>query len=181
MITDRAEELSRRLRAEGEATLAFFKTLTPAQWEWKIYPGNGPQEGGGQPIWTAKEVLAHFVAAEKGFHALVQDVMNGGSGAEPGLDVDTYNAITVNELRGQEVDVLLGQMAMVRERSAALVAGLSPEQLARRGRHPALGESTLDEMVRVIYHHNSLHLRDVRQALKPLGPTDPSLGRSPEA
>jgi hypothetical protein len=107
--------------------------------------------------------------------------MAGGAGAEPGLDVDSYNAVTVDELRGQEVEVLLGQMAMVRERSAALVSGLTPDQLARRGRHPALGEATLDEMARVIYHHNSLHLRDVRAALKPLASPGAGLVRPVEA
>lgn len=158
MTTYRPDELAARLKVEGEAVLAFFKGLSPDQWDQNIYSSGS--------VWTARDILAHFIAAEKGFHDLIQNVMNGGPGAGADIDVDAYNAATVRELRGQPVDVMLAQFAMVRERSAALVSALRPDQLTLRGRHPNLGESALDEMVRAIYHHNSLHLRDVRHALR---------------
>lgn len=150
--------------------LAFFKGLTPAQWNQEIYTNSHSQYSG----WKVRDVLAHFIAAEKGFHALIQNVMNGGQGAGAEVDIDAYNARTVDEMRGLDADMLLGQFAMVRERTAALVEALRLDQLALRGRHPNLGESALDEMIRAIYHHNSLHLRDVHQALKSsgAGPTD---------
>lgn len=161
MINYQPEELAVRLRSEGEAVQAYFNGLTPEQWNRELYASGAN--------WKVRDVLAHFIAAERGFHELIQNVMNGGPGAGSEINIDDYNAHTVGEMAGLDPQVMLAQFAMVRERTAALVDALSPEQLKQRGRHPNLGESALDEMVRAIYHHNSLHLRDIRQVLKTPG------------
>jgi hypothetical protein len=84
----------------------------------------------------------------------------------PEFDINAYNHQAVRALREKDITILLGQFAMVRERTVAMVRAFLPEQLERRGRHPYLGEVSLDEMIRAIYHHNSLHIRDVRRALR---------------
>lgn len=152
------EELSTRLRAEGEAVQAFFCGLPAAAWDQEVYSEN--------QRWLIRDLLAHFIAAEKGFQQLIENVRAGGSGVGLDFDVDEYNQRTVAELGGLEPGILIGQYAMVRERTAALVGGLSPEQLAYIGRHPAAGTLTLSAMVRIIYHHNNQHLRDIRRVLK---------------
>lgn len=155
------DALAARLKAEGEAVLAFFGSLSIPEWQRTVYGEEGP--------WQARDVLAHFCAAEQGFQQLLQDVAAGGGGVQPGFDINTYNRQSVDAMREQEPTILLGQFAMVRERTVALVNGFLPEQLARRGRHPFLGEVSLEEMIRAIYHHNSLHLRDVRRAQRSPG------------
>lgn len=152
------DELSKRLRAEGEAVLAFLNGLSPEDWNRTIYA-----EG---YAWCIRDLLAHFIAAEQGFQELIQNVASGGSGIAPDFAIDEYNHRTVAELGLLDLEVLVAQYAMVRERTAALVAGLSPQQLAQTGRHPAVGTAAVAEMVRMIYHHNNLHLRDVRRVLK---------------
>jgi hypothetical protein len=159
------DALASRLKVEGDAVQAYFASLSVAEWQRTVYGEEGP--------WQVRDVLAHFCAAEQGFQKLLQDVASGGDGALPGFDIDDYNRQTVAALREQEPAVLLGQFAMVRERTAAMVEGFLPEQLTRRGRHPYLGEVSLNEMIRAIYHHNSLHLRDVRRS-QPGGPGSPS-------
>lgn len=151
------DELGTRLRSEGEAVEGFFAHLTPAQWERPVY-----HDG---VMWCARDVLAHFIAAEQGFQELIQNVSNGGQGASEDFEIDAFNKRSVAALEGQDAPVLLGQFAMVRERTAAIVSALRSEQLTKRGRHPYLGVTSLDEMIRAIYHHNTLHLRDVRRAL----------------
>lgn len=157
-MDDRSDDLANRLRAEGEAALAYFRGLPVEAWNQEVY-----SEG---QSWCIRDLLAHFIAAEQGFHLLIQDVADGGGGAGVDFVVDEYNQRTVAELGRLEADVLIEQYAGVRERTAALVAGLTPEQLARSGRHPAAGVATVGEMVRIIYHHNKYHLRDARQVLK---------------
>lgn len=142
--------------------LAFFQGLPPDQWEQEVY-----HEG---ERWRARDMLAHFIAAEQGFQELIESLAGGGPGAEPGFDVDAYNRRTVHDLRGQENEVLLGMFASVRERTTAIVRGLPAEQMEIRGRHPALGDATVEQMVRLIYHHNSLHLRDLKRALRGTNP-----------
>jgi hypothetical protein len=152
------DALASRLKAEGEAVQAFFGALAPEDWQRPVYTNEG--------LWQARDLLAHFVAAEQGFQQLLQDVAAGGPGVPPGFDIDAYNRQSVNALHEQDSTVLLGQFAMVRERTVALVAALYPEMLAQRGGHPFLGVVRVDEMIRAIYHHNSLHLRDLRRALR---------------
>jgi hypothetical protein len=150
-------EIATRLTAEGEAVLRFFHALAPADWQRVVYTDGA--------AWRLRDLLAHFIAAETGFQALVQAVASGEAGAPEEFSIDAYNQSTVAEMRALEPLALLGQFAMVRERTAALTAGLTAEQLDLRGRHPFLGDAAVDEMLRAIFHHNTLHLRDARRAL----------------
>jgi hypothetical protein len=160
-MNDLPEELAARLKAEGDAALAFFQKLQPEQWRQVVYPEGGP--------WQVQDLLAHFIAAEQGFQQLLHHVAEGGSGIGADFNVDEYNAATVRALRNLEPTVLMGQFAMVRERTVALVSGLTVDQLGQIGRHPGIGQASLGNMIRVIYHHNNLHLRDARSALKAPG------------
>lgn len=150
--------LAERLRGEGASTLGYLRSLERSAWGKELYGSNGR--------WRLRELLAHLIAAEQGFLELIQNVAGGGAGVSEDFDVDAYNHRTVAAYQDLEVDMLLGQFAMVRERTAAVVGGLHDEQLEQRGRHPHLGDASLDEMIRLIYHHNNLHLRDVRHALR---------------
>ena len=47
-----------------------------------------------------------------------------------------------------------------------MVAGLTPADLDRRGRHPWLGEADLRSVLKLLYRHPMIHLRDVRAALR---------------
>ncbi|MDI6768378.1 MAG: maleylpyruvate isomerase N-terminal domain-containing protein [Anaerolineales bacterium] len=51
--------LAERLRAEGEKTAAFFAALNTDQWQARVYTENTE--------WRVRDVLAHFISAEKSF------------------------------------------------------------------------------------------------------------------
>jgi hypothetical protein len=170
-IDPSAQEIAARLQAEGEAVLAYFQRLTPLQWQQNVY--DVVQEETALGRWRVHEILAHFIASERGFQDLIQNVASGGAGAGEGFDIDEYNRGVRREAQSSEAQVLLGQYAMVRERTVALALALTGAQLRRVGRHPFLGEVTVEAMLRNIYHHNSLHLRDVRAALRRAPETPP--------
>lgn len=158
--------LAERLKTEGAKTANFFTSLTDAQWQADIYT-----EG---TTWSARNVLAHFVMAEKSFIRLFANVRGGGPGVPEDFNINTYNANQqekAGELSPQE---LLEQFTTVRAKMVAWVEGLDPGDLKKHGRHPFLGMTTLAEMIKMIYLHNQTHLRDVRRSIGLSQPTTSS-------
>jgi uncharacterized damage-inducible protein DinB len=148
-------QLAHRLRSEAEKVSTYFEMFNEEQWLTEVYTEDS--------IWTITNVLSHFVTAERGFLRLFEDVRQGGSGASEGFSIDRYNAeqqIKMKELTSEE---LLVEFRRVRDEMCRWVAGLSEVDLKKEGRHPFLGWVSLMEMIKMIYLHNQIHLRDIRK------------------
>lgn len=156
-MDERITELVGRLQKGIEKTAAVFRALKPTEWEEVIYPG--------PPVWTVRELLAHFLSAEEGLLGLAQEIAAGGRGAPPGFDYNTYNAQEQERLADVPPQRLLADLLAARERTIAWVTELSEEQLARRGFHPALGEVTVEEFILAIYGHQLMHMRELMALL----------------
>jgi hypothetical protein len=157
-MPDTPEFLSERLRDEGAKTLAFFRALTPQQWETPVYTEDAH--------WSVRHVLAHFVAAESGITRLVENILAGGQGTPEDFDLNAYNERKVNALKEASREELLEKFSQLRQLSSTLVRGLHPEDLAKSGRHPWLGPASLGEIVKLMYRHNQIHQRDIRKAFE---------------
>ena len=48
-----------------------------------------------------------------------------------------------------------------------LVAGLTEDDLDKRGRHPALGDVALEDFVKMVYRHAKIHMRDMSRRRRP--------------
>lgn len=152
--------LSDKLRTEGVAVHARLAALTPEQWAAPLSAAPG--------AWRARDLLAHLVSAEMGHQRLIAEVAHGGAGIPVDFDVDGYNAEHVAALQAREPAELLAELQAVRERTLALVASLSDGDLARRGRHPALGDdATLADFIRIITVHARMHLRELARSQTP--------------
>lgn len=149
--------LAERFRSEGEKTLAFFHGLTPEQWEHPVYSDG--------PAWTVRQVFAHFVSAEESFSNLADDILQGGLGAPEGFDIDRFNEHEVADLGGVSIPDLMKRFSIARHRIADLVAQMGETDLTRQGRHPFLGLAPLEDILKLIYRHNQIHLRDLRRVL----------------
>lgn len=146
-----------KLRTEGAAVHARLAALTHEQWAAPLSDA--------ADAWHAQDLLAHLVSAERGHQRLIAEVAQGGTGSPVGFDVDSYNAEHVAALRERAPAELLAELLAVREATLALVASLSDEDLARRGRHPALGDdATLADFIRVITVHARMHLRELARS-----------------
>jgi uncharacterized protein (TIGR03083 family) len=155
---EQIDGLVRKLREDGEALQARLAALPPEAWEWPVY-----SEG---QAWTARDVLAHLVSAERGHQILVANVAGGGPGSPPDLSVDAYNRHHVAALAERAPADLLVDLRSVRADTIALVSGLTDADLGRRGNHPALGpDTTLADFVRIIFMHGKMHMRDVTRTL----------------
>lgn len=156
-MPDTTAHISERMLSEGQRTLAFFRTLTPEQWDITIYTEGSE--------WAVRDVLAHFVSAESGMTRLVESILSGGAGTPDDFDLNAYNERKVAGLKGVSTEDLLAQFAAMREKSVALTRCLSLEDLDKTGRHPWLGVTTIGEILKMMYRHNQIHQRDIRRSI----------------
>ncbi|HEC34228.1 MAG TPA: DinB family protein [Chloroflexi bacterium] len=155
-MSERVERLLARLQKGIDKTMTIFGSIRQAQWGVVLYEEPYP--------WTVRDLLAHFVSAEEGLLRLAQDIAAGGPGAADDFDYDEYNAAEQERLAGIPPEQLLADLIAARQRTIAWVAGLREADLDRVGRHPALGEVTLEAFVNAIYGHQLMHMRDLMQA-----------------
>jgi hypothetical protein len=151
-------ELAEKLKSEGERFVSIFAGLTDEQWQKEVYT-----EGA---TWTIRNVLAHFVTAERALLKLFENIRQGGEGAAADFSIDRYNAAMQARTRELAPPELLEQYKAIRVESVAWTLGLSETDLDKQGRHPFLGVTTLREMIKMLFLHNQLHYRDMRKALR---------------
>jgi len=156
-VSDRIERLLARLRKGITRSREIFEALDPAQWEAVVYETPYP--------WTVRDLLAHFLSAEEGLRHLAQDVVAGGEGAPEGFDYQAFNASEQDRLADASWDRLLDELIAARQRTLSWVEGLDEGDLDRSGRHPALGQITVETFIDAIYGHQLMHIRDLKQVL----------------
>jgi hypothetical protein len=154
-MPDSPQRLAQRLQDEGAKVSAFFAALSSDEWKQSVYT-----EGA---CWTVRELLAHFVSAEAMLYQLVKNIQHGGAGAPADFDIDAFNQSQVEALSGLSTPALLDHFRAHRSQMVALVHQMNPDDLARQGRHPYLGEAVLEDILKLVYRHHQIHLRDVKR------------------
>jgi uncharacterized protein (TIGR03083 family) len=153
----RVAALVARLEKGQRKTEEILSTLDDEQWGRVVYT---------EPyVWTARDLLAHFFSAETELLLLVQNVAAGGPGAPEGYDFDRYNADEHRRLATEPPANLLAALAESRRKTIEWAQSLQDDDLDRIGRHPALGEVTLEILITAMYGHVLLHMRDAQRAL----------------
>jgi hypothetical protein len=156
MINPRVEELAARLEKGRVKTLEIFNKLTPSQWQVSLYH---------RPNWRVRQLLAHFVSAEIHLLTLVKSVAGGGPGSPEDFEIDKFNAREKKRLEGIPPLELLSMLDQARKGTIAWVRSLSEADLDKVGRHPALGEVTVETMILAIYGHQLAHMRELIRLL----------------
>ncbi len=134
-----------------------FGRLSPSQWERAIYEDPAP--------WTARNLIAHFLSSELELLRLCQDVAAGGPGAPEGFDYNGFNAEQQPHFASVPPAQLLEQLDAARARTLEWLGTIDETALDRVGRHPALGEVSLEIMIVAIYGHQLLHMRELQSKL----------------
>jgi DinB superfamily len=157
MSETRLQRLIAKLeRGQHKATEA-FRSLSPAQWERAIYDD--------PTTWTARNVLAHFLSSERELLRLCQDVAAGGQGAPETFDFDAFNAQQQPRYQNVPTPELIEQLEAARAETLEWLRMLGEGQLDQVGRHPALGEISLENMILAIYGHQLIHMRDLQSKI----------------
>jgi uncharacterized protein (TIGR03083 family) len=154
----RQEFIVKRLTDEGQKTADFFRGLSAEDFAQQVYVTG--------PNWRVRDILAHFVSAEKTFVYYGRQILTGGEGAPEDFGIDEYNATQVGALRDADPAGLLAQFEAARADTVAMMLAMADSDFDRVGRHPWFGMVPLENMGKLIYRHNMLHERDVRKALE---------------
>lgn len=153
----RASALAAKLSSEGERVLRFFRELSDAQWQQPVY-----HDG---PSWTVRGVLEHLIVSEAQLQQLFEMIIRSGVGAPEGMDVDRLNRERSGSLFPLTREDMLNYYSATRRATVEFTEKLTDEQLDIRARHPAIGQSTLEEQLKLVYIHHQMHVRDVKKAL----------------
>jgi uncharacterized damage-inducible protein DinB len=154
---DDAATLSAKLKSDAERLIARLAALDENGRSAKVYVDG--------TVWTARDVVAHLVSAERAFLALFRDIQDGGDGVSQDFVIDEFNAREHAKYEEMEWAELLTMFERTRGRMCAMVQAFTIEDLEKRGRHPYLGMTSLREMVKMVYIHSQTHSRDVRKTL----------------
>ena len=153
MSTDQMDNLLMKLEKGLSKTQKYLSALAPDQWRQVIYPEPYP--------WTLRDLLAHFVSAEERLLVLAKDFASGGGGVPPDFDFNEFNRQELECMAGLSSQALLSSLTAARHATLDWVRTLDESHLQRLGAHPVLGEIDLETMIKSIYGHQLLHMRDV--------------------
>lgn len=151
------EFLINRLRDQGEKTIQFFRNISPDKWDVTIY-SDGSQ-------WTTHQVLCHFAQAESSLCRLVEQIAGGGQSEPEDFNLDAYNEYKVSIINKLTEDELIKLFNQNRQKTIDFVSQLTESDLEKRGWHPYLGMAALVDIIKLIYRHNQIHIREIRGML----------------
>ncbi|MBI3359632.1 MAG: DinB family protein [Chloroflexi bacterium] len=157
-MTDRKTQILKRLTDEGIKAAEFLRRLGPEAWEQQVYTTGGH--------WRVREVLCHFVSAEKTLVYYGRQILAGGPGAPEDFVIDEFNETQVGGMADREPQGLVGEFEEARAETGRLVETMLDGDFDRVGRHPWFGKVPLETMLKLVYRHNMLHIRDVKKALE---------------
>jgi hypothetical protein len=121
----------------------------------------------GKDTWTAVEILGHLISGERvDWMPRVRNILENGEGRafDP---VDRLAHLKEGEDKSLEVGRLLDDFARLRTENLATLQALNlqPEDLKRRGRHPALGAVTLSELLATWAAHDLTHVHQLSRVM----------------
>jgi hypothetical protein len=152
-----SERLSRRLIEEGEKTGEFFRSLPPVFLDLELYADGGH--------WKVSQIMGHFLATEIGIFTLISSILDGNPGTPEDFNIDRYNEKKIAEFHDLPLSVLLDRFLEQRLRIAHAVKDFTEKQLQTQGRHPYLGFTRIEEIIKLLYRHTQIHQRDIRRLL----------------
>ena len=143
------DALVEKLQAVRADTLRMMDALAESEW---TRPGIVGE-------WTARDLVVHFISAERGMTKLAQRFAQGESPkTAPDFNIDFYNRRQIEKRAQMTLAEIRAELETSRRELLEFVKGLSAEQLARRGEHPVYGEMSLEGLLNVIYTHERDHL-----------------------
>ena len=157
------------------ATLTEFKldetiavlTRTPATLDALLrgLPERWVRSNEGKDTWSAFDIVGHLIVGERSDWMTRARVILENGEARPFDPFDRF--AQSRESQNKSLEQLLDDFARLRrENLAALQAlNLQPEDLTRRGRHPALGVVTLQQLLATWAVHDLTHVHQLSRVM----------------
>jgi hypothetical protein len=126
---------------------------------------NEGQSKDGKDTWSAFDIVGHLVVGERtDWMPRVQILLENGEARA----FDPFDRFAqAKESQGKSLEQLLDEFTKLRKENLAALQALhlQPEDLARRGRHPALGVVTLSELLATWAVHDLTHLHQLSRVM----------------
>ena len=156
-------------------------TCTPATLDALLRGNPFAHNNEGENTWTPFDVVAHLIHCEHtDWLPRAKTILEFGE-TQSFAPFDRQG--NIKESQGKSLDQLLDEFAHVRSESLDKLRALnlSPEDLNRRGRHPAFGPVTLSQLLATWATHDLTHLHQISRTLAhqyrdPVGPWIAYLG-----
>ncbi|MFQ5855091.1 MAG: DinB family protein [Anaerolineae bacterium] len=123
----------------------------------------------GEDDWTLWGVTAHLTASEWQLRRLAEIIAENPSFQFEPYDLDEINARNVARYEGQSIPEILKQWKSNRQTTIEFAANLSPEQLKNSVLHPNYGEINPHYPIERSLWHTTLHLAQIKAALRQAG------------
>lgn len=135
----------------------------------------------GEGTWSAFDIVGHLICAERTDWMPRVRILLASGESRPFDPFDRFAHFEENQ--GKSLDQLLDEFGRLRTENLAALQELSlnPEDLARRGLHPALGPVTLAELLATWAVHDLTHLHQLSRVMasqyrRAVGPWSAYLG-----
>jgi uncharacterized damage-inducible protein DinB len=148
---DEVDQIEAKLVAARAKLLATVEGLDGPPWDWQ--PGDGR--------WSVRLTLGHVGSAHWSHLEVARRIIAGETLDLPGFELDAWNEARVAERADWTKEQVLADLQAAQEATFAFMAALDAEKLEARGAHPALGEVSVGQALRIIALHDSLHRRDI--------------------
>jgi len=119
----------------------------------------------GKDTWSAFDIVGHLIVGERtDWMPRVRVILESGE-ARPFDPFDRFAQL--KESQEKSLEQLLDDFARLRGESLAALQALNlqPEDLKRRGKHPALGAVTLSELLATWVVHDLTHLHQLSRVM----------------
>ena len=142
-----------------EKTPAVLKAMLSGLGDGWIHGNYGPD------TFSPFDVVGHLIHGEKADWLVRTRLILSKGTAEPFAKYDRYAQFEAS--RGKSLAELLEEFVQVRRANLAALCELrlTPADLAKRGRHPALGEVTLEQLLATWVAHDLNHIAQIAKAL----------------
>ena len=151
-----ADKILPKMFSTRDELMALVKDLDQAALTWR------PSEG----AWSIRDNLAHLVDAERAHRRFVEVVLEGRSIHLEGFDLDRWNQEHVTRRAEQSIDDILDALRVERQKTLAFISTIPPDSWEQRGDHPALGDVSVRQVIKVIGVHERMHLKEIRKLLE---------------
>jgi hypothetical protein len=141
-------EIATLIRATPQTLRQELNGLSSEVWQWRPAPDQ----------WCINEVIGHLIEADRnGFDGRIRTILAEDKPELKPWDIGGVVAKRVDcERDGLD---LVEELTVMREASARMVAGLTPDLLNRAGLHPQVGELRVVDLIYEWVHHDQNHLK----------------------
>lgn len=141
-------EIAALIRATPQTLRQELNELDSEVWQWRPAPDQ----------WCINEIIGHFIEADRnGFDGRIRTIL---AEDQPELKPWDIGGVVAKRRDCERAGFdLVEELIVMREASAQMVAGLTPEQLDRSGLHPQVGELRVVDLIYEWVHHDQNHLK----------------------